>query len=398
MNITKEQIIKLAESYYPEICDRRRYLHAHPELSNLEVNTSNYIAEFLEDEGIRVQRNVFENGLLAIIEGKNPSKKVIALRADMDALPIVENNDFDHKSKNEGVMHACGHDVHMASLLGTAKILNTLKNEFEGSIKLIFQPAEELIPGGAKFQIEEGVLKNPRVEKMFGQHVYPELAAGKIGIKSGKYMASTDEINIKVIGKGGHAAMPYALVDPVLIASQIVVALQQITSRNAHFNIPTVLSFGEFIAKGAYNVIPDEVKIRGTFRTLNEKWRADAHRKIEKIATGIAESAGGKCEVYINKGYPFLVNDEALSNKAFKLAVQYLGKDKVVKLDVRMTGEDFAYFAQQVPSCFYRLGVGKSSTDVQNGLHTANFDIDESSLQTGMGLMAWLSINELMNS
>lgn len=398
MIINKDQIIKLAESYYPEIRDRRRHLHANPELSNQEINTSNYIAEFLESEGIKVKRNVFENGLMGIIEGKNPTKKVIALRADMDALPIIEKNDFNHKSKNEGVMHACGHDAHIASLLGTAKILNNLKNDFEGSVKLIFQPAEELIPGGAKFQIKEGVLENPKVEKMFGQHVYPELEAGKIGIKSGKYMASTDEINIKVIGKGGHAAMPYALVDPVLIASQIVVALQQITSRNAHFNIPTVLSFGEFIAKGAYNVIPDEVKIKGTFRTLDEEWRADAHRRIEKIATGIAESAGGRCEVFIKRGYPFLVNDKALSDKSFKAAIDYLGENNVVKLDIRMTGEDFAYFAQEISSCFYRLGVGNPKTGVIKGLHTPDFDIDESSLKTGMGVMAWLTLNELMDS
>lgn len=394
----KDKIKKLAQSYYSEIRDCRRYLHAHPELSNQEVNTSNYLAEFLEKEGIKVQRNVFENGLVAIIEGKNPGKKTIALRADMDALPILEENGFDYISINNGVMHACGHDVHMASLLGTAKILNTIKNEFEGSIKLIFQPAEELIPGGAKFQIEEGVLENPKVEQMFAQHVYPELEAGKIGIKSGKYMASTDEINIKVIGKGGHAAMPHDLIDPVYIASQIVVALQQISSRNAKFNIPTVLSFGEFIAKGAYNVIPNEVKIKGTFRTLNEDWRAEAHRRIEEIANGIAESAGGKCEVFINKGYPFLVNDEALSNKAFEAAVDFLGADKVEKLDIRMTGEDFAYFAQKVPSCFYRLGIGKTTKGKTAGLHTSNFDIDESCLETGSGLMAWLSLNELMNS
>lgn len=397
MTIIKEQILKLAESYYPEIRDCRRHLHAYPELSNQEVNTSNYIAEFLESEGIKVQRNVFENGLVGLIEGKNPTKKVIALRADMDALPIIEKNDFDHKSKNEGVMHACGHDVHMASLLGTAKILNTLKNDFEGSVKLIFQPAEELIPGGAKFQIEEGVLENPKVEKMLGQHVYPELEAGKIGIKSGKYMASTDEINIKVIGKGGHAAMPYALVDPVLIASQIVVALQQITSRNAHFNVPTVLSFGEFLAKGAYNVIPNEVKIKGTFRTLDEKWRADAHRRIEEIASGIAKSAGGECEVFIKKGYPFLVNDDAVSDEAFQAAIDYLGEDNVVKLDIRMTGEDFAYFAQEVPSCFYRLGISDPNTNIIKGLHTPDFNIDESSLKTGIGVMAWLALNELKN-
>ncbi len=393
--ITKERVAELAKESFEEIRSCYRHLHANPELSNQENKTSDYIAEYLEGLGIKVQRNVFQNGLVGILEGKKPEKAVIALRADMDALPIQEANEFDHRSKNDGVMHACGHDVHMASLLGTAKLLSELKDDFEGTIKFVFQPAEELIPGGAKFMIEEGVLENPKVEKMLGQHVYPELPAGKIGIRAGKYMASTDEINLKVIGKGGHAAMPYALVDPVLIGSQIIVALQQIASRNAHFNVPTVLSFGKFIANGAYNVIPNEVNIKGTFRTMDEEWRADAHRKIESIAKGVAQAAGGDCEVFISKGYPYLVNDEKLADSSFKAASEYLGEANVIPLEVRMTGEDFAYFAQHVPSMFYRLGVGDINKEVNYGLHTPLFGIDESCLETGMGVMTWLALNEL---
>lgn len=393
----KQQIKQLATKFHKEVIGIRQYLHKHPELSNKEIQTAAFIEEQLTIMGIPFQSGIFENGIIGLIEGKNPTKKVIALRADMDALAIQETNKLDYTSVNDGVMHACGHDVHISCLLGAAKILNELKSEFEGSIKLIFQPAEELIPGGAKFMIEEGALENPIPDYIFGQHVYPELDAGKIGIRAGKYMASTDEINLLVKGKGGHAAMPYALVDPVLIASQIIIALQQIVSRNAHFNIPTVLSFGEFLAKGTYNVIPDTVSIKGTFRTLNEDWRKEAHKNIKRIAKDTARAAGGDCEVFINKGYPFLVNDTELSNRSFQNAIDYLGEENVIKLDPRMTGEDFAYFAQKLPSCFYRLGVRNKSKGINSNLHTSTFNIDESSLKTGMGIMAWFSICELNN-
>lgn len=395
MNLLKEKIKKLASSYLEEIIAIRRHIHAHPELSNHEYKTAEFIAESLKKEGLEVQTGIFKTGLVALIRGKNPDKKVIALRADIDALPIMEQNEVSYKSLNNGVMHACGHDVHAASLIGTAKILNALKDEFEGTIKLIFQPAEEKIPGGAKPMIDEGILENPKPEFMFGQHVYPELEAGKIGIRAGKYMASTDEINIMVKGKGGHGAIPYVLVDPILIASQIVISLQQIVSRNAHFNVPTILSFGRFIADGAYNVIPNEVTLKGTFRTFDEEWRAIAHQKIEKMAKSIAQASGGECEVFINKGYPFLVNDGALSQRSFGYAKEFLGDENVVELDLRMTAEDFAYFAQLVPSCFYRLGVKNDKLGVNSNLHTSTFNVDESSLETGMGLMAWFTINEL---
>ena len=395
MESLKNKIKDLASNYLEDIIKVRRHIHAHPELSNQEHETAAFVAKVLRDTGIEVETGVFENGLVALVKGKNPDKRIIALRADMDALPIQEENNISYKSTNSGVMHACGHDVHTSSLLGTAKILHALRDEFEGSVKFIFQPAEEKNPGGAKPMIEAGVLENPKPELMFGQHVFPELEAGKAGFRSGKYMASSDEINLTIKGKGGHGAMPYNIIDPVLIASQILVSLQQIVSRNAHYSIPTVLSFGRFIANGDYNVIPNEVNLKGTFRTFDEKWRAQAHIKIEQMAKSIAQAAGGDCEVFINKGYPFLVNDDELTNRCFKHAKEYLGEENVVELDLRMTAEDFAYFAQELPSCFYRLGVGNQKLGITSNLHTPTFNVDESSLETGMGLMAWFSLNEL---
>lgn len=395
MDHIKERIKNIASEYLKDLIKIRRHIHANPELSNQEYKTAEYIAGILIHLGIEVETGIFNTGVVGIIKGKNPDKKVIALRADIDALPIVEENEIDYKSLNKGVMHACGHDVHASSLIGTAKILNELKDEFEGSIKLIFQPAEEKSPGGAKGMIKEGVLENPVPDVMFGQHVFPEMDAGKIGMKSGKYMASTDEINITVKGKGGHGAMPYALVDPILIASQIIISLQQIVSRNAHYNMPTVLSFGKIIAEGTYNVVPDEVKLLGTFRTLDEDWRADAHQLIEKMAKSIAQAAGGDCDVFIDRGYPYLVNDENVTQRSFQYAKDFLGEENVEDLEVRMTGEDFAYFAQKVPSCFYRLGVRNEKLGINANLHTSTFNIDESSLETGMGLMAWIALKEL---
>jgi len=390
-----KKIKKLSSDYHYEIIAIRRHLHQYPELSNEEYKTSEFIVSKLIEYGIPFEKGIFKTGVVGLIKGKNPDSKVIALRADMDALPVKEINDVEYKSRNTGVMHACGHDVHMASLLGTAKILNEIKNDFEGSVKLIFQPAEELIPGGAKFMIEEGVLKNPNVDKIMGQHVFPELEVGKIGMKTGKYMASTDEINITVKGKGGHAAMPHLIIDPIYIASQIVISLQQIVSRNAPFTIPTVLSFGRFIADGTYNVIPDEVILKGTFRTFDEKWRAEALQKIAKIAKSIAQSAGGECDVKISHGYPYLVNDENVTEKSFQHAIEYLGKENVVELEIRMTGEDFSYFSQIVPGCFYRLGTANSTKGIGSNLHKPDYNVDEDCLKTGMGIMAWIALNQL---
>jgi amidohydrolase len=381
-----------ASALQPELIAMRRHLHKHPELSMQELETSSFIRKKLSEYNIPFTSGIAVHGIVGLIKGKNPESQTIALRADMDALPIIEKNQVEYCSQNPGVMHACGHDVHMTSLLGAAIILNEIKDHFEGTIKLIFQPSEERFPGGASMMIKEGVLENPAPQKMFGQHVLPTLVAGKVGMKPGKYMASTDEVYLTVKGKGGHGATPELNVDPVLIAAHILVALQQIVSRNAPPQLPAVLSFGRFIAEGRTNIIPNEVKLDGTLRTFDEKWRAEAHQKITKMATSIAEGMGGECEVFIDKGYPFLVNDEAVTAEARQSAVEYLGEENVVDLDLRMTAEDFAYFSQRIPSCFYRLGIRNESRGIIHNLHTDLFDVDESSLETGAGLMAWMAV------
>ncbi|MBK6966257.1 MAG: amidohydrolase [Bacteroidales bacterium] len=384
-----------ASTMMPELIAIRRHLHSYPELSMQEKETSAFIQSKLTEYGIPFTSGIAVHGIVGLIRGRNPDSRVIALRADMDALPIVEKNQVEYCSQNPGVMHACGHDVHMTSLLGASKILNELKNEFEGSIKLIFQPSEERFPGGASMMIKEGVLVNPAPEKMYGQHVLPTLEAGKVGMKPGKYMASTDEVYLTVKGKGGHGGTPELNVDPVLIAAHILVALQQIVSRNLPPQLPAVLSFGRFIAEGRTNIIPNEVKLDGTLRTFDENWRAMAHQKIRKMATSIAEGMGGECEVFIDKGYPFLVNDDKVTADAKQFAIEFLGSENVVDLDMRMTAEDFAYYSQLVPSCFYRLGIRNESRGIVHNLHTDKFDVDENSLEIGAGLMAWMAVRGL---
>ncbi len=386
-----EKIKELTAKNSSQVLENRRWLHQHPELSFDEVNTSKYIQEKLTELGIEFTAGIVNTGVVGIIKGKNPDSKVIALRADMDALPIVEENDISYKSQNEGVMHACGHDVHSASLLGVAAVLSKLKDDFEGSIKLIFQPGEEKLPGGASLMIKEGVLENPQPSSILGQHVFPDLPAGKVGFRPGMYMASCDELYLTVKGKGGHAALPHKFKDTVLIACQIINSLQTIVSRNAKPDVPSVLSFGKInTVGGATNIIPDEVKIEGTFRTMNEEWRGEAHKRMIDLAEGVAHSMGGTCEFEVRKGYPFLKNDQQLTHLAKKAAIAYLGEDKVVDLDLRMTGEDFSYYTQSMKGCFYRLGTGESS-----GLHTSTFNVDESSLEIGVGLMSWIAINML---
>lgn len=391
----KTKVQDLAKKYFDEVVEMRRYLHMNPELSFEEYETSKWVKAKLESFGIEVEDGIAGTGLVGYIKGKNPDKKVIALRADMDALPIVEANEVPYKSKNEGVMHACGHDVHTSSLLGASKIMNELKDEFEGTIKLIFQPGEERLPGGASIMIKEGVLENPRPNHIVGQHVMPLIDAGKVGFRSGMYMASADEVFLTVTGKGGHAAMPEMFVDPVVVTSHIIVALQQIVSRKASPKIPSVLSFGKVTAEGATNIIPNEVKVEGTFRTMNEEWRAEAHKHIVKMAEGIAESMGAECKCEVKVGYPFLKNDPEVASRMKSHAIDYLGEDNVQDLDLWMAGEDFAFYSQVAPACFYRLGIRNEAKGINSGLHTPTFDIDETALEVGAGLMAWLAINDL---
>ena len=390
-----ESVQQQSISNAPEVVKWRRHLHANPELSYNEYNTSKFVAKTLREIGLTPVEGVALTGIVALVEGKNPSKKVIALRADMDALPITEANTVDYKSKNAGVMHACGHDVHTASLLGTAKILHSLKTQFEGAIKFIFQPGEEKNPGGASYMIRDGVLENPRPASIIGQHVMPLLPAGTIGFREGMYMASSDEIYLTIVGKGGHAAAPELTIDPVLIASHIIIALQQIISRNASPKQPTVLSFGKITGEGATNIIPNEVKIAGTFRALNEVWRKEALIKIKKMAESIAEGMGGHCEVEISHGYPYLENNPALTRSIRRAAEEYVGKENVVDIDLTLASEDFAYYSQVIPASFYRLGSRNEAKGITSYVHTPTFDIDEDALAIGPGLMAWMALREL---
>lgn len=389
------KIKQLAKDYAAEVVANRRHLHTNPELSFQEYNTAKFVAQKLKDIGLTPQEGIANTGVVALIEGRNPSSKVIGLRADMDALPIFEKNDVPYKSQNEGVMHACGHDAHTSSLLGTAKILYQLREEFEGTIKLVFQPAEEKAPGGASIMIKEGVLENPSPASMLGQHVAPNIPVGKIGFREGMYMASTDEIYMTIKGKGGHGAMPDQLIDPVLIASHVIVSLQQIISRNRKPANPSVLSFGRFIADGVTNVIPNEVTIQGTFRCMDEEWREDGLRRMKKMAEGITEAMGGVCEFEIVKGYPFLKNHPELTRRIKAEATTFMGAENIIDLDLWMAGEDFAFYSQVVDSCFYRLGTRNEARGIISGVHTPTFDIDETALEIGPGLMSWLAIREL---
>ena len=394
--IEKEIVKELAREFFSRVVSIRRHLHQHPELSFQEANTSNYIYSMLQEIGITNLKRIADNGIVALIEGSNPSSKVIALRADIDALPIQETNEVPYKSTVEGIMHACGHDVHTASLLGTTMILNQLKDRFSGTIKLLFQPAEEKLPGGASIMIKEGALENPNPLSIFGQHVHPSMEVGKLGFCPGKFMASADEIFVTIKGKGGHGALPQNCVDPILISAHLITALQQIVSRRAPTDIPTVLTFGKINSTGgATNIIPAEVKLQGTFRTMNEDWRKKAHDLMTNLANQLVEGMGGTCDYNILHGYPTLFNNEALTTKAKNIAIEYLGKEHVIDLSQRMTAEDFAYYSQQMPACFYRLGTGNKEKGITSPVHTSTFDIDEKALEVSTGFMAWLALKNL---
>jgi amidohydrolase len=389
------QVKNLARQNTERVINWRRHLHANPELSFQEYETALFVGNALETIGLKPERGIAGTGLVALIKGKNPEIASIALRADMDALPIVEENEVSYKSTRPGVMHACGHDVHTASLLGAAHILNSLKDQFQGTIKLIFQPGEERTPGGASLMIKEGVLENPKPLSILGQHVLPQMPVGKIGFREGMYMASADELYVTVHGKGGHGAMPELCIDPVLIGSHIIIALQQIVSRVASPKIPSVLTFGKVMAAGATNVIPNTLYMEGTFRTLNEPWREKALATMKKMAEGIAESMGASCDFRIERGYPFLKNDPDLTRRTRKFAETFMGAENIVDLDLWMAAEDFSYYTQQTSGCFYRLGTRNEAKGIISGVHTPTFNIDEDALEIGSGLMAWLAINEL---
>ena len=384
-----EKIRALAKQYAPEFTEVRRHLHAHPELSYQEFETSKFIQNKLTDYGISFEVKG-GTGVIGLIKGKNPEKRIIALRGDMDALPITEQNDVEYKSKQDGVMHACGHDVHSTCLLGAAKILNELKSEWEGTVKLIFQPGEEKNPGGASILIKEGVLENPKPQAIFGLHVNPQLETGKVGFRAGMSMASADELYFIIKSKGGHAATPHLTADTIIIASHLIIALQQIISRNKNPLSPSVLSITSFNGGNTTNVIPSEVKLMGTFRATDEEWRSKAHELIRKISTELVQSMGAEIETHIDIGYPALYNDEKLYLESRKKAEAFIGKENVVETEMRMGAEDFAFYSRLIPGCFYRLGTGNIEKGITSGVHTPTFNIDESAIETGMGMMAWL--------
>jgi amidohydrolase len=391
-----DEIKQKANCLFDTVVNHRRRLHAHPELSFQEHKTSAFVKARLDELNIPWQA-MATTGVVAFVKGEKPSDKLIALRADMDALPIKEANRVDYASQNDGVMHACGHDAHTASLLGVAAILQSLKSQFGGTVKLIFQPAEEKLPGGASIMIEEGVLSAERPSAVIGQHVSPVIDAGKIALRKGKFMASMDEIFVRVKGKGGHGAQPHQNIDPVMITAQILVALQQVVSRMSNPTMPTVLSFGKVMANGAINVIPDEVYMEGTFRTLDETWRSEAHNRMKKLAESIAESMGGSCDFQIVRGYPFLINEEKLTTQLQGFAEEYLGRENVIEADIWMAAEDFARYSQEVDSCFYLLGVRNEEKGITSSLHTPTFAIDEKALAVSTGLMAYLAVKVLGN-
>lgn len=384
-----KHITQHTERIFERVKAIREHLHQHPELSYEEVETMAYVSKKLDELGIPHKKNVANTGIVGIIRGKNhdENQPCVGLRADMDALPIQEENEVPYKSKVDGRMHACGHDVHTAILLGAAEILVGLKDSLPQPVKLIFQPGEEKNPGGASLMIAAGCLENPTVERMYALHVYPELPAGKVGFKEGLYMASCDEIYINIHGKGGHGATPHRAVDSILIGAEIVTSLQQIVSRQCDPKIPCVLSFGHFEALGATNVIPSKVHIQGTFRTMDEEWRAEALQRIQRQAKLIAEAHGGNAEVIISRGYPFLVNDSTLTQQLREKAIGLLGATNVEELPIRLTAEDFSFYSQTLPTCFFRLGVGNEAKGIIHGVHHPKFDIDTEALKTGIQMM-----------
>ena len=392
----QQKIKDLARQLAPEFIEVRHHLHAHPELSYQEFETSKFVQQKLVEYNIPFEVKA-TTGVIGLIEGKDPGSRVIALRADMDALPIEEQNDVPYKSTRKGLMHACGHDVHTTCLLGAAKILFQTKNEWNGTVKLIFQPGEEKNPGGASLLIKEHVLENPKPQGIFALHVNPQLEVGRLSFRSGKVMASADEIYITIKSKGGHAAAPQLTADTILIASHLIVALQQVISRRNNPLQPSVLSITSFQGGYTTNVIPSEVKLMGTFRAMDEGWRFKAHDIIRKLATELVHSMGAEIDLHIDVGYPSVYNNEQLNDVAKKIAEQYMGTENVEETEIRMGAEDFGYYSQEIPGCFFRLGTGNKSKGITSGVHTPLFNIDEDAIETGIGMMAILGATGTLN-
>jgi hippurate hydrolase len=378
---------QLLENQLPDFIAIREHLHANPELSFQEFKTAKFVSNKLTECGIEHQSGIAGTGILGIIKGKKPESRVIALRADMDALPILEENEVDYKSKNQGVMHACGHDVHTTCLLGTAKLLQETKENWEGTIKLIFQPGEEKSPGGASLLIKEGVLENPKPQAIFALHVYPNLPSGAIGMREGQYMASCDEIHITIRGKGGHAALPHQTIDPIVIAAQVILSLQTLISRR-HNNAasPSVLSFGKIEGGQVGNVIPNEVKLAGTLRCMDEAWRGEAKEIIKKQVKEMAQAMGGDAAISMPPGYPFLTNDPKTTQRARAVLKNAFGENAIYTLNKRMTAEDFSFYTHEIPGCFMRLGTSYKGK-FEHPVHHPQFDIHQDSIQVGIKML-----------
>jgi len=393
-----DRIRRLADEAFPDTVRTRRALHQRPELAFEEHETATFIASSLREIGLEPITGVAKTGVVAHIEGGKPGP-TLALRADIDALPIEEANEVEYRSQNEGRMHACGHDAHTASLLTAARILHTLRDELAGTVRLLFQPSEEKAPGGAKVMIEEGALGkmngHASPTRIFGQHVFPQLPVGTLGVRPGAFMASSDEIFITIHGRGGHAAAPHELIDPVLIQAHMLTALQAVISRNRPPGIPSLLSFGRVEAEGATNIIPHDVRLIGTFRSMDEDWRWSAHDLIRRTVEKTAEAFGATAETEILIGYPPLVNDDDAAAFVRELAVEYVGAERVIDLPMWYASEDFAWYTQQMPGAFYILGVGNEAEGITHGLHTPRFQIDEEALRLGPGFMAALAVRQL---
>jgi amidohydrolase len=392
----KEQIIEKAYDLKEDVIQLRRHFHSYPELSYKETETSRFICDWLQKNGIIFRNGIAGTGIIGTIKGKAQGKKVIALRAEMDALPITERNKTEYSSLNPGKMHACGHDAHLAMLLGTTKLLNSIRDQFGGTVLLIFQPGEEKCPGGARLVIESGELENPKPDIVIAQHILPELETGKVGYKAGRYMASCDEIYITVTGKGGHAALPGLTTDQIYIASNLVIRLKNRMMEQQTINkIPTVLGIGRISGEGATNIIPENVYIAGTFRTFDEKWRSEGISLVRSVSAETALEFGVKIDVNIAEGYPVLFNDENLTSKAIKFSEELLGKNKIETYDIRMSSDDFSFYSALAPSLYYRVGIRKEDTEMLK-LHTSDFDIDEDGLETGVANLSWLTYNFLL--
>lgn len=391
----RQIILDGSEKLQTEVIGLRRHFHRNPELSYNEYKTSSFIEEWLKENGIPYRGGIAGTGIIATVSGTAKGKRVIGVRAEMDALPVDERAENDFSSINKGIMHACGHDAHLAMLMGTGKLLNGMRDKFGGTVLLIFQPGEEKSPGGARLMIESGAFSDPKPDMFIAQHVLPELETGKIGYKPGRYMASCDEIYITVKGKGGHAALTALHTDQIYIASNLVVKLKNTMSeRQSARKIPTVLGIGRISGEGATNVIPEKVEIAGTFRTFDEKWRSEALNHIRLVADVIAREFGVNAEVRIAEGYPVLVNDEKITKAAVELSAGLVGEENIETYDIRMSSDDFSFYGALAPSLYYRVGIKKKGAEMKK-LHTPDFDIDEEGLKTGVANMTWLICNFL---